>query len=151
MKKNQKLYTKLAYKIYNLAKICTKCWSTKNVDIHHKDKNHNNNEENNLQILCHNCHLKLHLTWNKHALWYKHTKEAIRKIWEASKWNTNMLWRKLSKETKEKIRIFNTWKKLSEEHKRKMRWKWKLIDWLWLTEWKEKTWKSSRQFYKLIN
>lgn len=28
----------------------------KQMDIHHKDKNHSNNEESNLQTLCANCH-----------------------------------------------------------------------------------------------
>ena len=30
--------------------------------VHHKDGNRNNNELNNLKVVCHNCHAKLHLT-----------------------------------------------------------------------------------------
>lgn len=43
--------------------ICEKCNALKNVHIHHKDKNRNNNELSNLEALCNSCHNKF----------YKHT------------------------------------------------------------------------------
>ena len=39
---------------------CELCGSTKNLDIHHKDKNYNNNNLDNLQVLCRSCHMKQH-------------------------------------------------------------------------------------------
>lgn len=35
------------------------------LQIHHKDGNHNNNEPNNLEIVCANCHIKRHLKKDK--------------------------------------------------------------------------------------
>ena len=60
MKRNKRLYRRLAFETYGLAKICVKCYSTKNICIQHKDKNTLNNWENNLQILCRSCHNRLH-------------------------------------------------------------------------------------------
>lgn len=40
--------------------VCELCGSTKNVDIHHKDFNHQNNSSDNLMLVCRSCHLKLH-------------------------------------------------------------------------------------------
>lgn len=39
---------------------CSTCGSTKNLDVHHKDRNYKNNEPSNLETLCHSCHMKLH-------------------------------------------------------------------------------------------
>lgn len=39
---------------------CNICGSIKNLDVHHKDKNWKNNDQKNLETLCHSCHMKLH-------------------------------------------------------------------------------------------
>lgn len=39
---------------------CEICGSTRNVDVHHKDGNPQNNTMGNLQRLCRSCHLKVH-------------------------------------------------------------------------------------------
>lgn len=39
---------------------CSMCGSTHNVDIHHKDGNHQNNDSSNLVLLCRSCHIKAH-------------------------------------------------------------------------------------------
>ena len=39
---------------------CEICGSEKNVDVHHKDGNPQNNELSNLQRLCRSCHMKAH-------------------------------------------------------------------------------------------
>ena len=41
-------------------KYCYFCNSNKNIIIHHKDKNRENNQPNNLLKLCASCHSKLH-------------------------------------------------------------------------------------------
>ena len=44
------------------------------LQIHHKDGNHNNNEPNNLEIVCGNCHIKRHLKKNKKGEYVYHPK-----------------------------------------------------------------------------
>lgn len=39
------------------------------LEIHHIDGNHGNNNENNLEIVCSNCHMKRHLKLNKKGKW----------------------------------------------------------------------------------
>lgn len=39
---------------------CEICGSNKNVDVHHKDLNPENNLLNNLQRVCRSCHIKIH-------------------------------------------------------------------------------------------
>jgi len=39
---------------------CSICGNIKNLDVHHKDRNWENNEPSNLETLCHSCHMKLH-------------------------------------------------------------------------------------------
>lgn len=39
---------------------CEICGNTKNLDVHHIDKNFRNNSLENLMIVCRSCHLKLH-------------------------------------------------------------------------------------------
>ena len=39
---------------------CEICGSAKNVDVHHKDGNPQNNSPDNLQRLCRSCHMKAH-------------------------------------------------------------------------------------------
>lgn len=46
--------------INNVKKECKVCGSTKNVQVHHIDKNHDNNDFNNLIYLCSLCHSKKH-------------------------------------------------------------------------------------------
>lgn len=41
-------------------KKCKICLSDVNMEIHHKDRDRNNNNEENLITLCRNCHRKLH-------------------------------------------------------------------------------------------
>lgn len=36
------------------------CGSTKNIDVHHKDGNYQNNSSENLMIVCRSCHMMLH-------------------------------------------------------------------------------------------
>lgn len=46
-----------------LDKKCAKCGFSKNqkiLQVHHKDENRNNNELENLEILCPNCHAEIH-------------------------------------------------------------------------------------------
>ena len=38
------------------------------LDIHHKDQDHTNNEFNNLVCLCSQCHNELHTKWYKHVI-----------------------------------------------------------------------------------
>ena len=40
--------------------ICENCQTTKNIQIHHKDKDYKNQDINNLQPLCGKCHAKHH-------------------------------------------------------------------------------------------
>jgi len=42
---------------------CKKCGKTKNLNIHHKDRNRKNNNINNLEVLCSMCHAHLHKNW----------------------------------------------------------------------------------------
>jgi len=82
MKRNKYEYRKLAFETSWLKKQCEKCWQTRwIIDIHHKDKNHWNNEKDNLQILCHSCHAKLHTAWEKHPMyWKKHSQKTKLKM-----------------------------------------------------------------------
>ena len=43
--------------------VCDACGDkklTSNLEVHHKDRNRNNNESSNLRVLCKKCHDKLH-------------------------------------------------------------------------------------------
>jgi hypothetical protein len=44
---------------------CNRCGKTENLGIHHKDMDHFNNDPDNLQVLCVNCHMSVH----KKAYW----------------------------------------------------------------------------------
>ncbi len=50
--------------------ICCDCKETKRylLVVHHKDGDRNNNEENNFEIVCWNCHIKRHL-YLKEGIW----------------------------------------------------------------------------------
>ncbi len=39
---------------------CEICGTTKDLEVHHKDKNHNNNNPNNLMTVCSSCHQQIH-------------------------------------------------------------------------------------------
>lgn len=41
-------------------KVCNGCGSWDNLQVHHKDGNHENNSPDNLEWLCVNCHSKKH-------------------------------------------------------------------------------------------
>lgn len=51
---------KIVYLIYNMEKKCEICGSDKNIDVHHKDCNPNNNDRSNLMLVCRSCHMKIH-------------------------------------------------------------------------------------------
>lgn len=51
---------KIVFLIENRPKVCEICGATQNVDIHHKDGNHQNNTSENLMLVCRRCHMKLH-------------------------------------------------------------------------------------------
>ena len=40
--------------------ICEECGTLANLDIHHKDRDHSNDEAGNLKKLCRSCHAKDH-------------------------------------------------------------------------------------------
>jgi len=103
MKRNKNLYRHLAFEIYRNAKICIKCYSLRDICVHHKDENAENNTETNLQILCRSCHIR------HHHIWKKLTKETKKLIWVANRWNKYWLWNKS-----------HLWKKHSKEHKIKI-------------------------------
>jgi len=44
------------------------------LQIHHIDGNNKNNENNNLEVVCANCHVKRHLKQNKEGNWVYHPK-----------------------------------------------------------------------------
>lgn len=39
---------------------CINCGGIENLEIHHKDHDHNNNELNNLELFCKSCHRREH-------------------------------------------------------------------------------------------
>ena len=116
-KRNQYKYYHFAFEIYRNAKVCTKCYTTKNICVHHKNENIEDNNENNLQILCKQCHTRLHNKWKvlseytknkmsiaktwvifsdthrkniwKAKLWFKHSNESKIKIWLSGIWRGN--------------------------------------------------------------
>ena len=56
----RKSYKRLAFVKYEMARECSTCGSKEDIDVHHKDKDHSNNSEENLQILCGFHHNSLH-------------------------------------------------------------------------------------------
>jgi hypothetical protein len=46
--------------ILEVKKLCEYCGTNKNLEIHHKDKNRDNNQLSNLILLCRSCHSKQH-------------------------------------------------------------------------------------------
>lgn len=51
---------KITYLIQGKEKVCEICGSTKSIDVHHKDGDYNNNNVDNLMIVCRSCHMKIH-------------------------------------------------------------------------------------------
>jgi len=136
---------KYAYKIYKLEKICNRCWSTEaRICVHHIDENPCNDSLENFEILCFSCHNIHHFKWKK--LTKKH-RENISKAWIWRKARNK--WISPNKQTLEKRSKTLKWKipwnkglLISQNNKL-------FIDWLSIKQWREKTWKSARQFYKL--
>ena len=56
--KSWNYYRRIAFE--NYPKKCDICGAIKNLQVHHRDKNHKNNHIKNLQILCHKCHTTIH-------------------------------------------------------------------------------------------
>lgn len=50
----------IKYLIEGHERSCEKCGSTRNVEVHHKDGNYQNNTPDNLILLCRSCHMKEH-------------------------------------------------------------------------------------------
>ena len=64
-----KVVSQRALKIRLLAmrgKSCERCHYAKQeiLQVHHKDRNHNNNDTNNLELICPNCHFEEHYLEN---------------------------------------------------------------------------------------
>lgn len=47
-------------KLLKAGKCCSRCGSTKRLDIHHKDRDKRNQAPDNREILCHRCHMQEH-------------------------------------------------------------------------------------------
>ena len=62
--KDSYIYHKIFDDYYWTVNNCMICWSTKGLQIHHKDKNHKNNDISNLIKLCYRCHCMLH-KWDR--------------------------------------------------------------------------------------
>ncbi len=52
-------YRRIVFSVYNKPKICERCGFDEHeaaIIVHHKDRNRNNNDISNLEVLCANCH-----------------------------------------------------------------------------------------------
>lgn len=58
--KDSYIYHKIFTEHYWGVRYCMRCWSTNRLQIHHKDKNHKNNDISNLIMLCYWCHCLAH-------------------------------------------------------------------------------------------
>lgn len=58
------IYHKIFDEYYWSINHCMICWSTKRLQIHHKDKDHKNNDISNLIKLCYGCHCMAH-KWDR--------------------------------------------------------------------------------------
>ena len=58
--KDSHVYHKIFMDHYWEIKYCMLCWSSERLQIHHKDKNHKNNDISNLIMLCYKCHCLAH-------------------------------------------------------------------------------------------
>jgi len=59
--KDEKYRKLIKNKITYWMKICSVCGIDKNLLVHHKDFNHENNSLENLIIVCRSCHMKIHM------------------------------------------------------------------------------------------
>ena len=41
--------------------ICERCNSNIKIEVHHRDRNTSNNEDENLEVVCRECHIKEHI------------------------------------------------------------------------------------------
>ena len=62
--KDSHIYHRIFTRHYWDIKRCMRCGSTDTVQIHHKDKNHKNNDISNLIKLCYKCHCLAH-KWDR--------------------------------------------------------------------------------------
>ena len=62
--KDSYIYHRIFEKHYGCIKYCMRCWSLDRLQIHHKDKNHKNNDVSNLIKLCYKCHCLAH-KWDR--------------------------------------------------------------------------------------
>ncbi|KQL21872.1 hypothetical protein AN957_09995 [Cytobacillus solani] len=53
-----KHYRKKALRYYGDS--CNRCGINENLQVHHKDRNRSNNELDNLEVLCYDCHSEEH-------------------------------------------------------------------------------------------
>lgn len=53
-------FNKMAFERFGLSKVCMCCGSTKQICVHHRDRNRTNNTIENLVILCKSCHTRHH-------------------------------------------------------------------------------------------
>lgn len=66
-KKNRDCYIQYRLNYYPYRKIlnseskCELCDTNRDLMVHHIDKNHQNDERNNLKIVCRGCHAKIHI------------------------------------------------------------------------------------------
>ena len=58
---SQDYYRRIAFE--NLPNICEICNSKNQLRVHHKDRNRQNNDLDNLMIVCKSCHNKIHEKW----------------------------------------------------------------------------------------
>lgn len=58
------IYHRIFERHYWDIKYCMICWSSDKLQIHHKDKNHKNNDISNLIMLCYKCHCIAH-KWDR--------------------------------------------------------------------------------------
>jgi len=64
-------YQSIAFEDYKKDRVCEICKGTHKISVHHKDRNHSNNSEENLQILCDACHKRLHIAAGDMGQGYK--------------------------------------------------------------------------------
>jgi len=63
---NADYYERVAFE--NYPKECSLCGSTKNIQVHHKNRNRRDNRLENLMIVCRDCHWKIHkhfVSWSR--------------------------------------------------------------------------------------
>jgi predicted HTH transcriptional regulator len=51
-------YREIAFALHG--KECQRCGSNDEIEVHHRDRNRSNNSPENLEVLCHECHMDEH-------------------------------------------------------------------------------------------